>query len=180
MKADILQTKMKQRSKQKVLIFIAFLAVVLIAGIFISERKTLQSQFPLGADAVCFRDTGQYLDVVSYEYKGRIYVPYGRRKDGWGKPRVREIERCIGYVEDETTAQENRTKDMDTADSGVYVYTMEGDEEHNFLMEYVETGLMDEPMYLRAVDTKGEAAGQVGLPDYVEPEEADAMASVWK
>ena len=47
-------------------------------------------------------------------------------------------------------------------------------------MEYVETGLMDEPTYLRAVDTKGEDAGQVRLPDYVEPEQADTMASVWK
>lgn len=179
MKAEILKTKMKQRSNQKVLIFIAFLAVVLIEGIFISKRKTLQSQFPLGADAVCFWDTGQYLDVVSYEYKGRIYVPYGRRKDSWGKPRVREIERCIGYVEDDA-ALEKQIKDTDAADSGVRMYTLKGDEEHDFLMEYVETGLMDEPMYLRAVDTKGEAAGQVGLPDYVEPEEADAMASVWK
>lgn len=179
MKAEILKTKMKQRSKQKALIFIAFLAAALIAGIFISERKTLQSQFPLEADAVCFRDTGQYQDVVSYEYAGRIYVPYGRRKGGWGKPRSREIDRCIGYVEDDA-APEKQVRDTNAADSGVRMYTLKGDEEHNFLMEYVETGLMDEPTYLRAVDTKGEVAGQVGLPDYVEPEETDAMAAVWK
>lgn len=43
---------MKQRSKQKALIFIAFLAAVLIAGIFLSGRKTLQSQFPLETDAM--------------------------------------------------------------------------------------------------------------------------------
>ena len=179
MKADILKTKIKQRPEQKALILIAFLAAVLIAGIFLSGRKTLQSQFPLEADAVCFRDTGQYPDVVSYEYAGRIYVPYGRRKGGWGKPRSREIDRCIGYVEDDA-APEKQVRDTNAADSEVRMYTLKGDEEHNFLMEYVETGLMDEPTYLRAVDTKGEAAGQVGLPDYVEPEETDAMAAVWR
>ncbi len=179
MKADILKTKTKQRPEKKALLLIAFLAVALIAGTFLSERKTLQSQFPLEADAVCFWDTGQYQDVVSYEYAGRIYVPYGRRKGGWGKPRSREIDRCIGYVEDDA-APEKQVRDTNAADSEVRMYTLKGDEEHNFLMEYVETGLMDEPTYLRAVDTKGEAAGQVGLPDYVEPEETDAMAAVWK
>lgn len=178
MKADILKTK--QRAKQKALIFIAFLAAALIAGMFLSERKTLQSQFPLEADAVCFRDTGQYPDVVSYKYAGRIYVPYGRRKDGWGKPRSRELERCVGYVESNDSAPEKPVKDDGTAGSGVRIYTLKGDDDHNFLMEYVETGLMDEPTYLRAVDTKGEDAGQVRLPDYVEPEQADTMASVWK
>ena len=179
MKADILKTKIKQRPEQKALILIAFLAAALIAGIFISERKTLQSRFPLEPDAVCFQDTGQYQDVVSYKYKSRIYVPYGRRKDGWGKPRSREIDRCIGYVENDAVP-EKQVRDTNAADSEVRMYTLKGDEEHNFLMEYVETGLMDEPTYLRAVDTKGEAAGQVGLPDYVEPEETDAMAAVWK
>lgn len=179
MKAEILKTKMKQRSKQKALIFIAFLAAALIAGIFLSGRKTLQSRFPLEPDAVCFQDTGQYQDVVSYKYKSRIYVPYGRRKDGWGKPRSREIDRCIGYVENDAVP-EKQVRDTNAADSEVRMYTLKGDEEHNFLMEYVETGLMDEPTYLRAVDTKGEAAVQVGLPDYVEPEETDAMAAVWK
>lgn len=71
-------------------------------------------------------------------------------------------------------------RDTNAVDSGVRIYTLKGDKEHNFLMEYVETGLMDEPTYLRAVGTKGEAAGQVGLPDYVEPEETDAMAAVWR
>ena len=179
MKADILKIKIKQRSKQKAWIFIAFLSGVLIAGIFISERKTLQSQFPLEEDAICFRDTGQYQDVVSYKYKSRIYVPYGRRKDSRGKPQGREIDRCIGYVEDDAVP-EKQMRDTNAVDSGVRIYTLKGDKEHNFLMEYVETGLMDEPTYLRAVDTKGEAAGQVGLPDYVEPEETDAMAAVWR
>ena len=180
MKADILKTKTKQRSKQKALLLIAFLAAALITGTFLSERKTLQSQFPLGADAVCFRDTGQYQDVVSYKYAGRIYVPYGRRKEGWGKPGSRELDRCVGYVESNDSAPEKPVKDEGTADSGLRIYTLKGDDDHNFLMEYVETGLMDEPTYLRAVDTKGEDAGQVGLPDYVEPEGADVMASVWK
>ena len=135
---------------------------------------------PDRVDAVCFRDTGQYPDVVSYKYGGRIYVPYGRRKDGWGKPRSRELERCVGYVESNDSAPEKPVKDDGTAGSGVRIYTLKGDDDHNFLMEYVETGLMDEPTYLRAVDTKGEDAGQVRLPDYVEPEQADTMASVWK
>ena len=129
---------------------------------------------------MCFRDTGQYQDVVSYKYGGRIYVPYDRRKESWGKPGSRELDRCVGYVEGNDFAPEKPVRDEDAADSGVRIYTLKGDDDHNFLMEYVETGLMDEPTYLRAVDTKGEDAGQVGLPDYVEPEEADVMASIWK
>ena len=90
------------------------------------------------------------------------------------------IESRYIYVGSDDANPEKPVKDEDAAGSGVRIYTLKGDDDHNFLMEYVETGLMDEPTYLRAVDTKGEAAGQVGLPDYVEPEETDAMAAVWK
>ena len=48
------------------------------------------------------------------------------------------------------------------------------------LLEYMETGLMDEPTYLRAVDTKKQDLKQLDPTEYIEPDDAYETAGIWK
>lgn len=170
----------KNSGSLKLSAFIVFLALLMIGCMFRSRNGNIHSQFPPGKDALCFWDTGQYPDIVSYEYKGRIYVPYGRRKAGYGKPRVREIDHCIGYVKNADATSGEQIKEANNTDSGVYLYTLKGDNAHCYLLEYMETGLMDEPTYLRAFDTKKQDLKQLDPTEYIEPDDVYETANIWK
>lgn len=85
---------------------------------------------------------------VCLEYNGRIYVPYGNLDTySWS-----HVERtCVGYV---TNGDPNDTGDrlLTLADSD------------DFLMTYYVNGIMDQPMFFRAVDTAGKS---IYIPSYI-------------
>ena len=98
----------------------------------------------------------------------------------WRQICVGEIEQCIGYAENSDVSSGKQIKETDNVDSGVYLYTLKGDDAHCYLLEYMETGLMDEPTYLRAVDTKKQDLKQLDPTEYIEPDDSYERAVIWK
>lgn len=95
----------------------------------------------------------------SIEYNGRMYVPFGTLKN---RIKEKNLDDCIGYI-----IQENNYMD-------VRLFTLTEDKDNNFLMEhYIATNWMNPPMFLRALDTKGQ---DIEIPNYIE----DLDYEIWK
>lgn len=98
------------------------------------------------------------------EYSGRVYIGYGTSNSAF---RSSDVDQCIGYV----VMDENSTSNPDPNDKSIRVYTLHGDDDHNFLMEYDNaSGLMNQPSFWRAIDTKGKA---MDIPNYIDALEYD-------
>ena len=117
-------------------------------------------------DAIAF-EMGEYIDEdASYgtiEYKGRTYMAYGTLK---GSLKSSDLKDCIGYIVEDKNIQimvENKEKDA-------RVYTLTEDLGANYLMvHYIVSEIMNQPMFWRAMDTKGK---DIKTPAYIEiPEE---------
>ena len=85
-------------------------------------------------------------DETLITYNGRTYSYFGRLKDSMSKDSIRE---CLGYVDD----------DKDTR-----IYTLSEDPNDNYLMLRHIGGIMDQPEYLRAKDTKNQ---NIYTPSYI-------------
>ncbi len=85
------------------------------------------------------------------EYDGKVYLPYGTLA---GRIGGHDIARCLGYV-----VQDGE------ADPGMRIYTLSDDPDGSYLMEYYVNGIMEQPMFLRAVDTAGE---EIHTPEYID------------
>lgn len=116
-------------------------------------------------DAIAF-EMGEYIDESdddaaygTIEYEGRIYMPYGILGGNIDK---KDIDKCVGYiVKDENSSSMIDENDMDTR-----VYTLAGDPDHNYLMDYyIGSDLMNQPYFWRAVDTKGK---EIDVPKYID------------
>ncbi|MBR1592109.1 MAG: hypothetical protein IJ666_03760 [Ruminococcus sp.] len=116
-------------------------------------------QYPdLPENAIVF-EMGEYTDkndddamYATIEYNGRIYMPYGT---AGGNISEKDIDICIGYIVQE-----------DENDTDIRVYTLKGDSENNYLMDYyIGSDLMNQPSFLRAVDTKGK---DILTPEYID------------
>lgn len=85
------------------------------------------------------------------EYAGRLYMLYGTI----GKTvRDKDVEACIGYL-----IQDGE------ADTDERVYTLKDDPDRNYLMQYyIGTTLMNQPVFWRAVDTRGQ---EIHTPAYI-------------
>ncbi|MCQ2485090.1 MAG: hypothetical protein MJ168_07130 [Clostridia bacterium] len=112
----------------------------------------------LPSDALAF-ETGEYIDAndddagyITITYNGRTYMPYGTL----GKTlKQKDIDKCIGYLVQDGVAQKDTR-----------FFTLVGDDEENFLLEhYIVTTLMNQPNFLRAVDTKGK---EISVPKYID------------
>ena len=98
------------------------------------------------------------------EYNGRIYIGYGIFNSAF---KSSDVDQCIGYV----VMDENSTSNPDPNDTSIRVYTLYGDDDHNFLMEYDSTsGLMNQPSIWRAIDTKG---AEIDIPNDIDALEYD-------
>ncbi|MDE5777077.1 MAG: hypothetical protein K2I10_00995 [Lachnospiraceae bacterium] len=105
---------------------------------------------------------GTYEDFGSIEYNDRIYIPYGTIND---YPSKEEIKECIGYI----IADENSSSVVDKNDRDRRIYTLVDDDENNYLMDYyVGQSIMEQPIFWRAIDTKGK---DVNTPKYIESQE---------
>ena len=77
---------------------------------------------------------------LAIEYKGRTYVPYGTGSVG-GK----DVGACLGYI-----VQDGEVRDGDR------IFPLTADPEFNYLAELTYQGFMDQPIFYRALDTRGQ------------------------
>ena len=109
----------------------------------------------LPGNAIVF-DMGTFHDIEhddalfgSIEYGGRNYIMYGTINN---KYKPSSIDSCIGYI----IQNEHSSSVIDPDNTNRRIYTLSGDSEHNFLMDYDDTiKLMNQPVFFRALDTKG-------------------------
>lgn len=136
-----------------------FLFILIFGGC----GKSLYPDLP--QNAVAF-ETGSFIDIndddagyITIEYNGRTYMPYGTL----GKTiHSKDIDECIGYIVREYGDKDTR------------LFTLVGDDEQNYLMmHYVATTLMNQPNFLRAVDTKDK---NIKTPDFIN----DLEYNFWK
>ena len=88
---------------------------------------------------------------MALDYGGRTYLPYGIPE---GRIGGGDIGRCLGYV-----VQDGE------ADPNLRIYTLSDDPDGHYLMEYYVNGEMEQPLFLRAIDTAGE---EIPTPDYID------------
>lgn len=138
--------------KKSIYLMIALILILTVSGCTRIRYPGLQ------ANAIAFT-MGEYTDIndgdTTYgaiEFEGRTYIPYGTLGE---KLSQKDIDSCLGYI-----------VQSDVRDKDVRVFTLSGDPEHNYLMENnVGSGLMNQPMFWRAIDTKGK---DITTPDYIE------------
>ena len=126
------------------------------------ERKRLPD---LPGDAVAF-EAETFIDdehdddyFCTVEYSGRTYILYGTINNNF---KYSFIESCIGYI----IQDENISSVIDLDNTNRRIYTLSGDPEHNFLMDYDDSvKLMNQPDFFRAIDTKGK---DIDIPDYID------------
>lgn len=91
---------------------------------------------------------------LALRYYGRIYIPYGNLA---GHIDGRDVGSCLGYYVRDGIKMED-----------ILIYTLADDPEENFLMSFVTDGIMEQPNFFRAVDTKGK---DIYIPDFTTPRE---------
>lgn len=138
---------------------------VILLSLFVLNGCAKKSLPDLPNDAAAF-EFGSFEDVEhdhalfgTIEYNGRTYIAYGTTNRLF-KPGC--VESCVGYIiQDEHSASVADPNNTDRR-----VYTVTGDSEQNFLIEYDDTvKLMNQPTFYRATDTKGKA---INVPDYID------------
>ena len=118
------------------------------------------------SDAVAF-EMGTFVDKEhddasfgTIEYNGRTYIMYGTTNN---KYRQSYIESCIGYV----IQDEHSSSVADLNNKDRRIYTLSGDPDHNFLMDFdTSTKLMNQPSFFRAIDTNDK---KIDIPKYIDP-----------
>lgn len=92
------------------------------------------------------------LDQVGVEYNGRVYVQYGTCKH----LKNDNIKECVGYV----------MHDDYPDDKNEHIYTIAGDDAEDFLIQYYVSGVMEQPVVLRAIDTVGKDVNEYDFVEY--------------
>lgn len=143
--------------KKKVIVSILFACIFVLGGC----GKSIYPDLPDNPTAFEMGSLIYGDDEAGYgtiEYNGRTYVPYGTL----GKTLHRkDIKECIGYI----ICDENSSSYTDLNDTDTRVYTLTDDEENNFLMDYYSKGVMEQPHFWRAADTRGK---EIKQPDFIE------------
>jgi len=112
--------------------------------------------FKMGVFEDAEHDSALYATI---EYNGRLYVSYGTISSSY---RPEYAEKCIGYI----IMDENSSSVVDPDNKDRRIYTVSGDPDHNFLMEYDETiRLMNSPTFFRALYTNGK---DIEIPGFID------------
>ena len=152
--------------KKIVLILLIIVVVMAIVGIIIILNKDNKSIYPnLPEEPIAFSTT-EFIDTADddagylvIEYNGRRYMPYGTIKRS---VKESDIDRCIGYI----VHDEKFTSMIDVNNTDTRIYLLAEDNDNNFLMEYyIGTHLMNQPIFWRAVDTKGK---EIFIPNCID------------
>ena len=139
-------------------IFIIITIILLFAG--------CSPKYPdLEEDAIGFK-TSSYIDYdndgdssLTFEYNNRVYMPYGTIRRS---VRRKDIDKCIGYI----IQDERSSSIVDPNNKDTRIYTLVEDKDNNFLMEYyIGTTLMNQPIFYRAIDTRGK---KIDIPNYID------------
>lgn len=93
----------------------------------------------------------------SIEYNGRTYIPYDGTQKGFLTEK--NIGPCLGFVVQDGEEDPNSR-----------VYLLKEDPDANYLMEYYVGGVMENPTFLRAIDTVGQ---DIQTPSCIEPYTAE-------
>ena len=88
---------------------------------------------------------------IVIEYNGKKYIPYGTLK---GKLKGKDVGECLGYI------VQDGTEDRNTR-----IYLLTANENSDYLAEINTEGFMEQPLFLRAEDTKGK---NTDTPSYIE------------
>lgn len=139
----------------------------------LSLMMTGCEEFPeLDENAKCFdfsvityeSPEGYDAGMQTIEYNGRQYGFYGTLKT---IITAKDIDKCIGYI--------NRDINAAGPNTDTRIYTLVDDPDNNYLLEYyVADTEMNQPSFLRAVDTKGM---EIYTPSYIESLDYDEY---WK
>ena len=135
---------------KKVLVLMALLALTTCAAgcgkIHYPELSDDAIAFTMGTFEDSEHDDSLFGTI---EYNGRIYIPYGTTNLAYSQ---KSIDECIGYL----IMDENSTSVPDSDNKNVRIYTVSDDPDNNYLLEFDETiTLMNQPVFYRALDTKG-------------------------
>lgn len=125
-----------------------------------------ETGYPKLSDQPIAFTMGYFLDQAhddmvygTIEYQGRTYIGFGTISNSF-KPEV--ASRCVGYI----VQDENSSSVTDLMNTDRRVYTLAGDPNHDFLMDYDSSiHLMNQPDFFRAIDTQGE---EIAIPDYID------------
>ncbi|MGX8703234.1 MAG: hypothetical protein ACSW8H_02150 [bacterium] len=144
-----------------------YLSVICMLAICLSMLAGCQGKrLPdLPTDAIAF-EMGSFDDAEhdhawfgTIVYEGRTYIGYGTSNWMYKKDCATS---CVGYI----IQDENSSSVTELQDTNTRVYTIFGDDEHNFLMVYDATvPLMNQPDFWRAIDTKGK---DIEIPKYID------------
>ena len=133
---------------------LVLLAVMIAAFLLLAGCRG--ERYPLPQNAIVF-EQGEYLDPNDPEdgygiitYKGRVYAPYGALN---GSVKESDTEGAIGYVSRPDFPEDNAER----------VIKLMGTDD--FLMIYYVNGIMEQPMFFRALDTAGK---DIAIPRYIE------------
>ena len=87
----------------------------------------------------------------SIEYNGRTYIGYGTLK---GSIDGDDVGQCLGYIVQDGVVMKD-----------VRVFLLKADIDANYLVQLVSGGFMDQPVFFRALDTRGKT---IDTPPYIE------------
>ena len=87
----------------------------------------------------------------SIEYNGRTYIGYGTLK---GSIDGNDVGQCLGYIVQDGVVMKD-----------VRVFLLKADIDGNYLVQLVSGGFMDQPVFFRALDTRGKT---IDTPPYIE------------
>ena len=86
----------------------------------------------------------------SIEYNGRTYIGYGTLKGSIDD----DVGQCLGYIVQDGVVMKD-----------VRVFLLKADIDANYLVQLVSGGMMDQPVFYRAIDSRGK---KIFTPKYIE------------
>ena len=94
----------------------------------------------------------------SIEYNGRTYIWYGTLKNTIDGD---DVGRCLGYIVQDGVIMKD-----------VRIFLLNADPDANYLVRFSIGGIMEQPDFFRALDTRGKT---ITTPPYIE-----SLGSYWK
>ena len=134
-----------RKMKWNKVLIVSFCGAVLLSGCSMFNRDNGSLELPPNATSIessYDKDQGETL----FNYQGRTYSYFGKLNDKMSDDSIRE---CVGYMDD---------------DKNTRIYSLNEDPLDNYLMIKHVGGIMDQPEFLRATDTKNK---DIYTPSYI-------------
>ncbi len=130
---------------RRIVIATAVLGAVMLTGCSMNGYRGGCWELPVNPVSIEEKDDGDKGQVI-YEYNGRSYSPYGTLGSRLTDGTVRD---CLGYIGN---------------DKNTRIYSLSEDPYDNYLMIVNVDGIMEQPSFVRAIDTKDKS---VFTPEYI-------------